>query len=92
MAINPPRIAGVTTVQRKFIIEQPVSLSYDLPSGTPDYEGQLHVRIKVVNFFFREGEMYVGTDVEGTLTWLRGDVSTYVNGYTGRAWDPYEPF
>ena len=88
MAINPPRLSGLISVQRRFITEQPVSLSYDYPSGTPDYEGQIHVQVVIFNGLWREGHMYVGVEVQGTLTWVRGDVSQYINSYTGATWDP----
>lgn len=86
MAINPPRLTGLISAQRQLITEQPVSLSYNYPSGTPDYEGQLHVRVVVVNGW-REGEMYVGVNISGILTWVRGDVSAYVDAFTGARWD-----
>lgn len=86
MAINPSRLTGLISVERQLITKQPVSLSYNYPSGTPDYEGQLHVRV-VLDDGWREGEMYVGAEVGGILTWVRGSVSEYVNGFTGNPWD-----
>ena len=88
MAINPPHISGPTTVQRKLIVEQPVSVNYSYPSAPPSYEGQLYVYLKLVDDW-REGEMYVGTYIEGVLWWVRGDVSEYVHAYTGEPWSSF---
>lgn len=88
MAINPPRLSGLISVQRRFITEQPVSLNYNPPSGTPDYEGQIHVQVVIFNSPWREGHMYVAAEVQGILTWVRGDVTEYINSFTGSPWDP----
>ena len=88
MAINPPYVSGPKTVQRKLIVEQPVSVNYSYPSAPPDYEGQLYVRIKLAGDG-REGEMYVGTYIEGVLWWVRGDVKEYIDAFTGKTWDSY---
>ena len=104
MAINNPRIAAGPTKPRIQILDQPVQTypagpgetyfstisgspaAYTVPAN-PTREGQIffHVDSDGAN---RTAVMYVGVDISGTLTWVEADFSSYVDGYSGRNFDP----
>lgn len=97
MAVNNPIIDAGPTTQRRHVLNQPVNVvaSFDPTASSPDYEGQLIIGTFSI---FDEGidptnnltlaEMYVGVDIGGTLTWVKGTFSQYVDGYTGEEFSP----
>lgn len=97
MAINKPIVDAGPTVQRRHVLNQPVNVvaSFDPAASSPDYEGQLV--IGTFNIFdggisptnnLTLAEMYVGVNLDGTLTWVRATFSLYIDGYTGEEFDP----
>ena len=99
MAINSPRVAAGPTVQRRHVLNQPVTVNrnFDPSTSTPDYEGQLifdHYQMYEGNIQFGLGNniefygMYVGVNVNGTLRWVSVSMRTFDDRYTGTTVDP----
>jgi len=103
MAINSPRVVAGPTVQRRHVLNQPVSVDrrpdFDHTASTPDYEGQLifdyYQTYDVANniqFGFGGNlelyGMYVGVNVGGTLQWVPVAMRAFEDGYTGAEVDP----
>ena len=86
MGIESPRIAADVTKPRVQIYDQPISTVSGPPVTTPDYEGQIVFERPL------EGEkkyyMYVAVDISGTLTWKEAGTGGYIDGYTGKPWNP----
>lgn len=89
MAIESPRIAAGPTVQRRYALSQ--SITVDDGSTAPQYEGQVYFDYNLITTtggVSRFYEMYVAVDINSTLTWVKVDVNTYQDRYTGGAVDP----
>jgi hypothetical protein len=89
MAIESPRIVAGPTVQRRYALSQPITVDDGLTA--PQYEGQVYFSYNLITTTggaSRFYEMYVAVDISGTLTWVKVDVSTYQDRYTGEAVDP----
>lgn len=56
--------------------------------GNPERVGQVYVSIKFADSRNKIAVMYVGVDIEGTLTWVPADMNRRINGYTGQKFDP----
>lgn len=104
MAINDPIIVAGPSKPRGQIISQPIQTypvgpgeSYNTPNdtggfttiivGDPTHEGQVmfHVGADGLN---RSAVMYVGVEINSTLTWVSADFTSYVAKYTGQPYDP----
>lgn len=89
MAIQSPRIVAGPTVQRRHALSQPVTVNDG--STAPEYEGQAYFSYNLITTTggtARYYEMYVAVDISGTLTWVKVDVSTNRDRYTGETVDP----
>lgn len=99
MPVNKPIVDAGPTVQRRHVLTQPIksTVPFDPSASSPDYEGQL---IYTTFFIYEVGEnpgygnnltlaeIYVGVDINGTLTWVKASLNSYVNRHTGENFDP----
>ena len=99
MGINQPIVDAGPTIQRRHVLNQPVTINraFDPSASTPDYEGQLifdYYQMYEGNIQFGLGNnlelygMYVGVTVNGTLRWVPVAMRTFEDRYTGADVDP----
>ena len=103
MAINKPTIAAGPSTERVKVVDQriqthpagPGETYLSIKSGSlasivvnpPDRVGQVFFHVKT-DGRNRIAIMYVGADVEGTLTWVPLAPESTINGYTSKPIDP----